>query len=345
MPAYNAEAYIANALRSVLAQTVSRIEVIVVDDASTDETVKIVHKVMHTKPDKGPRIHLLQNDNNAGPSYSRNRALDAATAPWVTLLDADDCYQPERIECLLAACRKFKADLVADDLYFFPSDAPVDLERGILIDSRGFVRPLDRLFATTRRPCVLKPETFVSGRLPGGNDPRLALVKPLFRRAFLDTHGLRFQEHVTQSEDYVLYLDCLGAGGRFVLMDGPPLYGYRTHVDQTSRQDPLAAQTQRLVVNAQLLRRPYVKARPSLRRLLEERHRDLERDVAVRAFADDFRSASLRKKTCLVAASPRIFGMYLARQIDGLIGRYAGRLRRLHVRLAQILGIHRREQI
>lgn len=345
MPTYNAETYVADALRSVLSQTESRIEVIVVDDASTDGTVEVVRDLLHVQPDRRPQIHLLQNDTNSGPSVSRNRALDAATAPWVTLLDADDTYRPERIERLLAVAQEHDADLVADDVYFVPDDALVDLDRGIQIDARGYPRALDRLFATTRRPCVLTPETFVSGRLPGGSDPRLALVKPLFRRAFLERHGLRYQPHVSQGEDYVLYLDCLGAGARFVLADGPPLYGYRTHAAQISRQSPLAAQRERVAVNAELLRRPYVAGRPALRDLLHARHRDLLSDVATYALADALHAASLAERVRLVTSAPRTFRTYLSRRANDTFHRLVGHLRRLVRRLAQLLGLSPRESL
>lgn len=92
MPSYNAERYIENAIKSVLAQTYSQWELIIVDDCSSDETVEVISKF------KDNRIRLLQNEKNIGAALSRNRALREASGRWIAFLDSDDIWHPEKLE-------------------------------------------------------------------------------------------------------------------------------------------------------------------------------------------------------------------------------------------------------
>jgi glycosyltransferase involved in cell wall biosynthesis len=97
IPAYQVERYIDEALASARAQTVRDLEIIVVDDGSTDETAAIVAR--HAALD--PRVRFICQDH-AGISAARNRGLAEARAPWVALLDADDVAVPGRLERQLA---------------------------------------------------------------------------------------------------------------------------------------------------------------------------------------------------------------------------------------------------
>jgi len=90
--AYNGEQYVRAAIDSILAQTFRDFELVVVDDASTDGTTEIL------KQYDDPRIQLLHNAKNLGPTRSFNRAWRAGTAPYVAHQDADDCSLPQRLE-------------------------------------------------------------------------------------------------------------------------------------------------------------------------------------------------------------------------------------------------------
>ncbi|RYY39140.1 MAG: glycosyltransferase [Chitinophagaceae bacterium] len=90
MPAYNAAEYIANAVRSVLAQTFADFELLVVDDGSTDDTASIVRSFTDG------RIRLLQQPNG-GVATALNVGLLAARAPLIVRFDADDLCAPERL--------------------------------------------------------------------------------------------------------------------------------------------------------------------------------------------------------------------------------------------------------
>jgi len=94
VPAFNSERYLGEALDSILAQTYRPIEIIVVDDGSTDGTRDVAARY-------GDQVRYLWQPN-AGPPQARNRGLTAATGDFVAFLDADDLWHPEKLERQMA---------------------------------------------------------------------------------------------------------------------------------------------------------------------------------------------------------------------------------------------------
>lgn len=92
LPAYNAEKFIANAVNSMLDQTYSNIEIIVINDGSTDSTEKIVLEF------KDPRVILHNNDGNIGLIATLNKGIDLCNGKYIARMDADDISYPERIK-------------------------------------------------------------------------------------------------------------------------------------------------------------------------------------------------------------------------------------------------------
>jgi glycosyltransferase involved in cell wall biosynthesis len=92
MPVYNSEKYLRAAIDSILSQSYKNIELIVVDDGSSDSSKEIILSY----PD--PRVRLLENESNSGIVFSRNKGLAAATGEYIATLDSDDMALPERIE-------------------------------------------------------------------------------------------------------------------------------------------------------------------------------------------------------------------------------------------------------
>ncbi len=91
IPAYNAENYIRRAIESALNQTYKNIEIFVIDDGSTDNTAKII------KSYKDPRLIYLYQKNQ-GQGRARNYAIGKSKREYITFLDADDIYLPEKVE-------------------------------------------------------------------------------------------------------------------------------------------------------------------------------------------------------------------------------------------------------
>ncbi|WP_237214601.1 glycosyltransferase family 2 protein [Falsiroseomonas oryziterrae] len=201
IPCYNALAYLDDAVASALAQTVRDIEVIAVDDHSTDATLD--HLRWWAARD--PRLTVLQTAANGGPAVACNTAYARATGRWVTVLDSDDLFLPERIERLAAFGEARGADMVADNL-------------------------LERCFDTGRDIGLHFPEAEMRHEgwitlaemlrrdmpdLPGKS--RLGFVQPMIRRDLLERHKLRFPTRIRAGEDFVHYFECVAHGARFAL--------------------------------------------------------------------------------------------------------------------------------
>lgn len=92
MPSYNTASFIEETIQSVLNQTYTNWELIIVDDCSTDNTNEVVDTI------KDCRIHYLKNEKNSGAAISRNKALREAKGQWIAYLDSDDLWMPEKLE-------------------------------------------------------------------------------------------------------------------------------------------------------------------------------------------------------------------------------------------------------
>lgn len=92
-PTYNCERYIEDTIKSVQAQTFEDWEMIIVDDKSTDNTIRILMPYLQDH-----RIHVLQNMEHKGAGESRNVALKTAKGRWIAFLDSDDVWEPTKLE-------------------------------------------------------------------------------------------------------------------------------------------------------------------------------------------------------------------------------------------------------
>ncbi|WP_060678179.1 glycosyltransferase family 2 protein [Virgibacillus halodenitrificans] len=93
-PAYNAERFIRQTIESVLAQTYSNWEMIIVDDCSTDKTVEYINHYIKTDS----RIKLFIQEKNRGSAIARNTAMNNAKGQYLAFLDSDDLWYPEKLE-------------------------------------------------------------------------------------------------------------------------------------------------------------------------------------------------------------------------------------------------------
>lgn len=93
MPSYNTAKFIEETVTSVLAQTYTNWELIIVDDCSTDNTDEVLVPYL-----KDVRIRYIKNEKNSGAAVSRNRALREAKGKWIAFLDSDDIWHPNKLE-------------------------------------------------------------------------------------------------------------------------------------------------------------------------------------------------------------------------------------------------------
>jgi glycosyltransferase involved in cell wall biosynthesis len=105
IPLYNSESFISSCIESCLSQTYSDIEIIVVDDGSTDNGYKIATGI--AKNDK--RVRVLHKENG-GVSSARNAGLDAAKGKYVCFIDADDCFSKSFVETMVSYMEQYNSD-------------------------------------------------------------------------------------------------------------------------------------------------------------------------------------------------------------------------------------------
>lgn len=102
MPAYNSGKFIGQAIDSVVAQTYSNWELLIVDDSSTDDTSEIIRQ----RQAYDERIQFFQHETNLGTQYARNKAIEKASGRFIAFLDADDLWLPEKLEIQLKIMQK-----------------------------------------------------------------------------------------------------------------------------------------------------------------------------------------------------------------------------------------------
>ncbi|MBE9167626.1 glycosyltransferase family 2 protein [Pleurocapsales cyanobacterium LEGE 06147] len=221
IPAYNTANYIGQAIESVLGQTYHNIEVIVVDDASTDATAEVAQKFVDE------RLKVIINQKNSGVSYSRNRALREAKGTWIALLDSDDWFAPKRLEKLLQVAQAEGADLIADDLYLIRDD-----------EKSPWSTLLRESEVNINTNTLIDPVSFIKTDLPSEKGVSFGQTKPLIKRQFLLDKGIKYDENLRAGEDFTLYLKCLIEQARFVVVP-KPYYFYRNRQNSLGQRTPI----------------------------------------------------------------------------------------------------------
>ena len=107
MAAYNAEKTIEQAINSVLRQTYTDFELLVVNDCSKDRTVELVKNIAA----KDGRVRLISNVKNSGVSYTRKHGLEESNGSWIAILDSDDAWASDKLEKQIELQKRTNADL------------------------------------------------------------------------------------------------------------------------------------------------------------------------------------------------------------------------------------------
>jgi GT2 family glycosyltransferase len=202
VPCYNHARYLPQALHSVLSQTFSDWEAIIVDDGSTDNTRDIAARF------SDPRVQYKYQENR-GLSAARNAGIRAARGQYLAFLDADDAWAPEFLEACVAKLAAVDTAAAVVTLCRFIDEDGVDLPRvgGRAVSSEAF------------RACLME-----GGFFP----PNAALV-----RAHAAQRAGPFDENLTSLEDWDLWLRIAALGG-LVLCIPKPLARYRVTANSMS---------------------------------------------------------------------------------------------------------------
>jgi succinoglycan biosynthesis protein ExoO len=212
--AFDAEDTIRHAVESALAQEGMSVEVVVVDDCSSDRTAQAALGLA------SDRVRVIRLDRNRGPGGARNAGLAAARGRFIAVLDADDAVYPGRMSRLLERMRESGAQIGVDNL-------------DVVDDRAGPPRPMfepERLAAMSG----MTLDRFIEGNLLFAAPFSFGYMKPVLERRFVERHALGYDETLRIGEDYVFLASALAEGGRCAV-EPRPGYAYRVRAGSISR--------------------------------------------------------------------------------------------------------------
>lgn len=207
---YNSALYVEAAVRSALGQSLTAIEVIIVDDCSSDRTMAIIDGL--AREDQRVRVDRLPY--NRGPAGARNRAIELAQGEWLAVLDSDDMFEPDRLKNLVTVAEREGADIIVDDLIMFDGE---DSSAAVF-----FLGP-HRTTAGWRTLTDYLRSTVMFGK-----SANLGYLKPVIRSERLRSAGIRYDERLRIAEDDDLIVRML-LGNLTYWLEPNPGYFYRRH--------------------------------------------------------------------------------------------------------------------
>jgi succinoglycan biosynthesis protein ExoO len=212
--AWKSADFIAPTLLGALRQEGCTVEVIVVDDASPDDTRSVVRRI------GDPRLVYDRLPVNGGPSAARNRGFALARGRWIAVLDSDDAMEPGRLARMLAVADRARADVVVDNLR-------------VVTDAADPGRPMFPASLLSAMP-RLTLDTFIRSNRLFVSTFNFGYMKPMFRTRFVRDHGITYDVSLRLGEDYVFLADCL-ARGAVCAVDPEPGYRYLVRPGSISR--------------------------------------------------------------------------------------------------------------
>ncbi len=195
VPAYNAEKTIQNCINSIQKQSYKDIEIVVIDDGSTDRTKEIVQRLLR----KDGRIKII-SQYNQGASAARNKGIEKASGEYVTFVDADDEIEPQLIKVLITYLKKYNADYVKTSV--------------IRINKNGQKARFDEKQKIICTSVQEWNEHFFDLMNHGLNSP----VGKLYKKSILTKSNVRFNLELVLSEDLIFNLDYLEHVNRLVFL-------------------------------------------------------------------------------------------------------------------------------
>jgi glycosyltransferase involved in cell wall biosynthesis len=191
MPVYNTAAYVEDTVRSILTQTLTNIEIVIINDGSTDESPQILERLAA----EDSRIRLIQQ-KNSGQSAGRNVGIANSTAPYLYFMDSDDLLVPDTLERCYNRCREQQLDFVTFDAEPFADD-PKEI----------MSMKYDRSQCLVEHEIYNGAEAIEKQLIEWCFTPSPCLY--LVSREFLDSYAMRFYEGIIHEDELftsVLYL-------------------------------------------------------------------------------------------------------------------------------------------
>jgi len=221
--AYNVEKYLSQCLDSLVHQTLSGIEIIAVDDASTDGSLSILKKYAA----KHPNVRVIALRSNVGLASVRNIGLQNARGTYVAFLDGDDWADTRMCEILHQAASSVDADLVSGSATVFYDD-----------DVKRFA-PLFDSFQRARISPFAKSYCFKISEEPAALLLEVVAWTKIYKRKFLSENQLKFEDGFNSYEDMCFHVKTMLKADRIRVIDDPTVF-YRQ-----SRPGQISAMTNR----------------------------------------------------------------------------------------------------
>ena len=283
---WNSAKFLEDCLISVTRQTLRDIEIVVVDDASEDDSRSIVERFMNSDP----RITLICCEAQGGPARARNRALEVCRGRWVAVVDSDDLLHRERLALLVRAAEGDGCDIAADNQILF-DDVPGRDARPLLQGDLA------------RGPSVVSCSDYVKSNSLDGRQTALGYLKPLFRRALIEAKAMRYNPELLIAEDYDFVLRLMLAGG--VLKVFPTLtYFYRRHSTSTSHHLSRDALVRMLKGDAISCAGFPGQLPPEVQEALQERSRSIAKVLAFTDLVAKLKSRDWRGAAVEISSKP-----------------------------------------
>lgn len=205
IPVYNASGFLADCLQSVAGQTWTVLEVLLIDDGSTDDSACICRSFC----EKDSRFRLLQKENG-GVSSARNLGLEKASGDYIAFVDADDWLCPEMLEHQAECLEKDGSDMA---MCGFQEAGEAERRQFLSDCETGGISQIKKTDEKLPEHMSMSVETYVADYLLAGNTRCWSI---LFRKEILQK--VRFQEGLTIGEDLLFLIDLLPALKRVSLI-------------------------------------------------------------------------------------------------------------------------------
>ncbi|WP_198306608.1 glycosyltransferase family 2 protein [Dehalobacterium formicoaceticum] len=218
VPIYNVEKYLHQCIDSLVVQTLSNIEIILVDDGSTDQCGRLCDEYAL----KDARVKVIHQPN-AGLSAARNSGIKCAGGEYIGFVDGDDWVDASMFKVLYDAGKEHHCDIVSCNFSFFYEDSTL---RRIEQEEKMFISPGIVDQSNIREEIylpVIKGEIFTS------------CCNKIYDRKFLEENKILFLEGLLLQEDYYFYLDVFTYMKRCFQID-EPLYYYRNYYGSSRRR-------------------------------------------------------------------------------------------------------------
>lgn len=223
IPVYNCEKYLQRNLEAVTSQSYSNLEIIYVDDGSSDQSAEIIHSFMGNDP----RIKLISQTNH-GVSYARNTGLNAASGDFVTFIDGDDYVDSHYIETMASDMQEEKADISCSGFVLHRPDKELPLQ-----DS-GVRLVWDAVQAQKQ--------------LLSGEHLEPGATGKMFRREIIK--DVRFRVGIKYSEDFLWALEAF-CNCKKVVFRAEANYHYVLHPNSATTNAPVLKQAKDLLFVAE----------------------------------------------------------------------------------------------